>query len=65
MADPILEEIANDVREIEKTLIRAKILISAMKEADEDVHEMEADVRLLEVRKVKWERMLKARGISI
>lgn len=65
MADEVLEEIAGDVRNIQIAIDRAKILISAMKEAGEDTHEMEADIRLLEVRKTKWERMLKARGISV
>jgi len=65
MADEILQEIAGDVKNIQVAIDRAKILISAMKEAGEDTHEMEADIRLLEVRKTKWERMLKARGISI
>ena len=64
MADEILQEIAGDVKEIQVAIDRAKILISAMKEAGEDTHEMEADIRLLEVRKTKWERMLKSRGIS-
>lgn len=65
MADEILEEIAGDVRDIQTAIDRAKILISAMKEAGEDTHEMEADIRILEIRKTKWERMLKARGITV
>ena len=65
MADEILQEIASDVKDIQTAIDRAKVLISAMKEAGEDTHEMESDIRLLEIRKTKWERMLKARGISI
>jgi len=65
MGDEILQEIAVDVKDIQTAIDRAKVLISAMKEAGEDTHEMEADIRLLEVRKTKWERMLKARGISV
>ncbi len=65
MAEEILQEIAVDVKNIETSIDKAKILISAMKEAGEDTHEMEADIRLLEVRKIKWERMLKSRGITI
>jgi len=64
MADEILQEIATDVKSIQTAIDRAKVLISAMKEAGEDTHEMESDIRLLEVRKTKWERMLKSRGIS-
>ena len=65
MADEILESIAKDITEINQKIVQAKTLITAMKEAGEDVHEMEADIRTLEVRKVKWERMLHARGITI
>lgn len=65
MAEEILQEIAVDVKNIQTSIDKAKILISAMKEAGEDTHEMEADIRLLEVRKIKWERMLKSRGITI
>jgi hypothetical protein len=65
MADEVLESIAKDIRDIQTSLDRAKTLISAMKEAGEDTHEMEADVRTLEIRKTKWERMLKSRGITI
>jgi len=65
MADPILESIAKDITEINQKIAQAKNLISAMKEAGEDVHEMVADIQTLEVRKVKWERMLHARGITI
>jgi len=63
MANEILETISKDIHEIDAIIVEAKELISAMKEAGEDVHELEAELRLLEVRKTKWERMLSARGL--
>lgn len=65
MADEVLENIAKDIKDINTSITRAKTLITAMKEAGEDVHELEADIRTLEIRKVKWERMLTARGITL
>ena len=65
MDNDIYKSLANDIAEINTAISQAKELISAMKEAGEDTHEFEADLKTLEIRKVKWERMLKARGISI
>ena len=63
MANEILETIAKDIHEIDAIIVEAKELISAAKEAGEDVHQMQSDLNLLEVRKTKWERMLSARGL--
>lgn len=63
MGNEILQTIAKDIHEIDSIIIEAKELISAAKEAGEDVHQMQADLNLLEVRKTKWERMLSARGL--
>lgn len=63
MGNEILVTIAKDIKEIDTIIATAKDLISAAKEAGEDVHEQEAELRLLEVRKTKWERMLSARGL--
>ena len=63
MSNEILEEIAQDIQGVEGALAEAKDLVSAMKEAGEDVASFETDIRTLEMRKVKWERMLKGRGI--
>lgn len=60
--EPVLESVAEDLKTITTELDRAKSLISVLKEAGEDVAKMEADVRNLEVRKKKWERVLTARG---
>lgn len=63
MGSEILETIAKDIHEIDAIIVEAKELILAAKEAGEDVHQMQADLNLLEVRKTKWERMLSARGL--
>ncbi|MBA7570546.1 hypothetical protein ES708_12298 [subsurface metagenome] len=64
MANEILEGISQDIKEVDVALIEAEDLIAAMKEAGEDVSKLETDVRDLKMRKVKWDRMLKARGIG-
>ncbi len=62
--EPVLESLAEDVKNITTELDRAKSLISVLKEAGEDVSKPESEIRLLEVRKKKWERVLNARGYS-
>ncbi|MBA7534491.1 hypothetical protein ES705_26739 [subsurface metagenome] len=64
MANEILEGISQDIKEVDVALVEAEDLIAAMKEAGEDVSKLETDVRDLKMRKVKWDRMLKARGIG-
>lgn len=64
MPNQILEGIAQDIKGVETALTEAKDLVSAMKEAGEDVSTWETEIRSLEIRKVKWERMLQGRGIT-
>ncbi len=64
MPNQILEGIAQDIKGVETALADAKDLVSAMKEAGEDVSTWETEIRTLEIRKVKWERMLQGRGIT-
>ncbi len=64
MANEILKGIAEDMKEVETAITEARDLVSAMKEAGEDVSVMESDMRDLEIRKVKWDRMLKSRGVT-
>lgn len=64
MPNQILEGIAQDIKDVEAALIEAKDLVAAMKEAGEPVAEWESEIRTLEIRKVKWERMLQGRGIT-
>ncbi len=64
MANEILKGIAEDMKEVDVAITEARGLVSAMKEAGEDVSVMESDMRDLEIRKVKWDRMLKSRGVT-
>jgi len=63
MPQEILTRVAEDIKDVDVRLVQARELIMAMKEAGEDVTPMETDIRQLETRRNKWERMLKARGI--
>lgn len=65
MAEPVLEAIVEDFKTITPELKRAKELIGVLKEAGEDTVKIEADIRNLEIRKTKWERVLAARGYKI
>ena len=64
MSNEILQGAAQDLLEADSSIANAEELISAMKEAGEDVSELEANLRSVKMRKTKWERMLKARGIT-
>ncbi|MBW8036355.1 MAG: hypothetical protein FVQ79_12175 [Planctomycetes bacterium] len=64
MANEILKGIAEDMKEVDVAITEARDLVSAMKEAGEDVSALESDMRDLEIRKVKWDRMLKSRGVT-
>lgn len=64
MSNKILEGIAEDIKGVEGALAEARELVSAMKEAGEDVSKWETEIRSLEMRKVKWEKMLAGRGIT-
>lgn len=62
MPDEILESVAQDMRSINERLSRARDLAEAMREAGEDVTTLESQIHQLEVRKQRWELMLKNRG---
>jgi len=62
MANEILKGIAADIKDVQIAIDEASDLIAAMKEAGETVTELETDLRDLKIRKVKWEKMLAARG---
>lgn len=63
MASEVLKNIAADFAKIDPAITEADELIQAMREAGEETAEMEAELRTLKTRKIKWERMLKARGL--
>lgn len=65
MASQVLESVAADLKTINAQISEANELISAMRDAGEDTAQLTADLRALEIRKQKWERMLQARGIGV
>jgi flagellar biosynthesis chaperone FliJ len=62
MADETLQQIRQSIDQLNTTIDRAKSLISALSEAGEDVTKLRQDLNSLEIRKNKWETMLKNRG---
>lgn len=63
MPSQVLKDIAEDFARVEPAITEAEELIQAMRDAGEDTTSMEAELRTLKLRKGKWERMLKARGL--
>lgn len=63
MSSEVLKTIAGDFKKVDPAIEEAEELITAMREAGEDVVSMEAELRVLKTRKTKWTRMLKARGL--
>jgi len=63
MENEILNGVAKDMEQVTKRLVQAQDLVDALKEAGEDTSKMESDMRLLQMRKGKWETMLKNRGV--
>jgi len=63
MPSQVLKDIAEDFKRVDPAIKEAEELISAMKEAGEETVTMEAELRTLKLRKTKWERMLRARGL--
>ncbi len=65
MSDVMFQRIAKDLGSIRAKFNEASDLINAMREAGEPTAELEGELRKLEVRKDKWERMLEARGFKV
>jgi hypothetical protein len=65
MAHPVLEQAGKDMADINNKVREARELIAAMKEAGEDTTGHESDLKGIEIRKTKWERMLANRGVVI
>lgn len=63
MAQDALIQVAEDFKRVDPAIKDAEELISAMKEAGESTTKQEKDLRALKVRRDKWHRMLKARGL--
>lgn len=64
MSDEILTGIAADLEEATTAIATAEELVSALKEAGEDVSEQEGRIRALKMRKTKWDKMMQSRGIT-
>lgn len=65
MSDIMFERIAKDLGNIKSQYKIAVDLIDAMKEAGEPTAPLESDLRKLEIKQEKWERMLAARGYKV
>lgn len=63
MAQETLKQVAEDFKKVDPAILEAEDLISAMKEAGEPTSQQESDLRKLKIRRDKWARMLKARGL--
>lgn len=59
----VLKGVAEDIKTIEPKINEARELVNAMREAGEPVTQLLSELRDLEIRKTKWERMLSARGL--
>lgn len=65
MPDPILEDVATRMQELNAFLKRGQDLLNAMKEAGEETGELTNELNRARIRKTKWENMLKARGYKV
>ncbi len=63
MAHEALERVAKEMPALEKNVADAKELIAALKEAGETPTDLESELVKLELRLVKWNRMLAGRGL--
>jgi len=62
MSDDVLDQIAEDIKNLKPKLDRARDLIEAAREAGEDVTALQSQLNDLEMRKARWVRMLRRRG---
>ncbi len=63
MSDPVLQSIADDLKNVDTEIERARTLIAVAEEAGEDVGKLKAELRVAESRKNKWTRALELRGV--
>jgi len=63
MASQVLKGVKDDLIKLEPMIAEAKDLVEFMRDAGEDVTEMNRQIRTLEIRKEKWERVLASRNI--
>ncbi len=65
VAHEALEKLAENIRTINARIVEGEELIEAMRDAGEDVIELDTSMRELKRRKLRWESMLQARGIEV
>ena len=63
MASEVLKNVAEGLKSVDVQIAEAHELISALKEAGENTMQLETDLRALVIRKDRWVKMLKARGL--
>ena len=63
MDNDVLLKVSQDMAKVDIEIARAKDLTSALKEAGENVTELESKMKTLEKRKTKWQNMLDQRGL--
>lgn len=64
-APTVLEGIAAKIRLIKGRIEEAETLIDTMREAGEDVADLDASLRAMKSREIRWEGMLTSRGIEV
>jgi len=65
MANEVLEKIADDVRAMQSSIDNASELVTALREAGEEVGTLERELHDLELRRGRWVRMLQAHGLEV
>lgn len=63
MASEVLKQIADDIKEVDRTIAEGEELVNFLKEVGEDYHQQENDLRALKIRRKKWQAALKNRGL--
>ena len=62
---PEIQAIGADFGEMERRMETAKAMVALAKDAGEDTSEWEAELRRLAIKKDKWARALKSRGVDV
>ena len=61
MPQQVLQGVASDLRTIDEKIGTANQFLSIMKEAGENTAAMEAELRTLQIRKDKWQKVINNR----
>ena len=63
--DPLLQQIASDLRELKPRIERQKMLLGVARAAGEDTSALESSLRQLEAKIAKWENALAGAGVRV